>query len=61
MSRFLLIINCKTSNLFYKEFIFKCLTMILLGEFSFVTFSPILVFLNSSGAGNEGDFRMASA
>ena len=61
MSRFLLMINCKASNLFLKELIFKCPTIILLGEFSFITFSPILASLNSSGAENEGDFRMASA
>ena len=60
MSRFIVMKNCKSSNLFYKELIFKCPTIILLGEFSLITFRPILALLNPSGAENEGNFRIAS-
>ena len=54
-------IYCKALNLFLKELMFKCPTIILLGEFSFITFSPILASLNSSEAKNKEDFRIASA
>ena len=40
---------------------FKWLTIALLGEFSFITLSPILTWMNSSEAENKGDFRVASA
>ena len=60
ISRFLLMINCKASDLFLKELIFKCHTILLLGEFSFINFSPIVAPINSSEAENE-EFRMASA
>ena len=33
----------------------KCFTIILLEKFSFVTFSPVLASLNSSGGENKGD------
>ena len=39
---------------------FKCPTIILLGKYSFITFSPALASLNSSGTENKGDCRMAS-
>ena len=42
MPRSLLMINCKASNLVLRELMFKCSTIILLGEFS----------LNSSGSEN---------
>ena len=61
MSRFLLMVNWKTSDLFLRKLMFKCLTTIILGEFSFITCSPILASLNSSGADNKGEFRVESA
>ena len=62
MSRVLSMTCRKSSNLFRKELMFKCPTIILLGDFFFfIFFSPILASLNSSGAENNGDFRIVSA
>ena len=41
MSRFRLMTSSKKSNLFLIEWMFKCLTISLLGEFSFISFRAI--------------------
>ena len=40
---------------------FKWLAIALLGEFTFITLSPILTWMNSSETENKGDLRMAFA
>ena len=57
MSRFPLMTYCKVANFFLKELMLKCTSIILLGEFSYIAFSPTLTSLNSSEAENNGDFQ----
>ena len=45
MSRFLLLTSSKDSNLFLMKLMFECSTVSLIGEFSFISFNPILASL----------------